>query len=53
MAPRKTGVSPRRSYSLLESDLKVIEALRVKWDLKSDAAVIRKLVRLAAKEKLK
>ena len=53
MAPRKTGVSPRRSYSLLKSDLDAIEALRELWKLKSDAAVIRKLVRDAKKEKLK
>lgn len=53
MAARKTGISPRRSYSLSEQDLKDIEALRVKLGLKSDAAVIRKLVRDAAKERLK
>lgn len=49
MAPRKTGVSPRRSYSLSDQDIANIDALRVKWDLKSDAAVIRKLVRDAMK----
>jgi hypothetical protein len=52
MAPRKTGVSPRRSYSLSPADLATIEALREKWGLKSDAAVIRKLVRNAAREML-
>jgi hypothetical protein len=52
MAARKTGESPRRTYSLSVADLKAIEALRVRLGLKSDAAVIRRLIRDAAKAKL-
>jgi hypothetical protein len=40
---------PRRSYSLSEQDIKDIDALRERWGLKSDAAVIRKLVQDAVK----